>query len=169
MDLKLRRSSSKRSCVWEIRWLLLSLRQHQCTKVTKNQLTTLPNYTKVLVYSGGASDVAITEACEQSSLVCLFFKCFWRTHIHMSFLGPLVPLFCISGDISSGFQSQSEFCFIHFCGRNRIYKLLMLLWSCDLNCLAEFWMGVTMVLRFALILQTSTFLRYLNFHYFRSN
>ena len=30
----------------------------------------------------------------------------------MSFLGPLVPLFWISGDISSGFQSQSGFCLI---------------------------------------------------------
>ena len=33
------------------------------------------------------------------------------------FLGPLVPLFWISGDVSSGFQSQSGFCLIHyFCG-----------------------------------------------------
>ena len=32
-------------------------------------------------------------------------------------LGPLVPLFWISGDVSSGFQSQSGFCLIHlFCG-----------------------------------------------------
>ena len=29
-------------------------------------------------------------------------------------LGPLVPLFWISGDISSGFQSQSGFCLIFF-------------------------------------------------------
>ena len=33
---------------------------------------------------------------------------------HMSFLGPLVPLFWISGDVSSGVQSQSGFCLIHF-------------------------------------------------------
>ena len=33
----------------------------------------------------------------------------------MSFvLGPLVPLFWISGDVSSGFQIQSGFCLIHF-------------------------------------------------------
>ena len=32
----------------------------------------------------------------------------------MSFLGSLVPLFWISGDVSSGFQSQSGFCIIHF-------------------------------------------------------
>ena len=32
----------------------------------------------------------------------------------MSFLGPLVPLFWISGDVSSGFQSQSGFCLICF-------------------------------------------------------
>ena len=36
----------------------------------------------------------------------------------MSFFGvPLVPLFWISGDVSSGFQSQSGFCLIrYFCG-----------------------------------------------------
>ena len=28
-------------------------------------------------------------------------------------LGPLVPLFWISGDVSSGFQSQSGFCLIY--------------------------------------------------------
>ena len=34
----------------------------------------------------------------------------------MSFFGPLVPLFWISGDVSSGFQSQSGFCLIrNFC------------------------------------------------------
>ena len=33
------------------------------------------------------------------------------------FMGPLVPLFWISGDVSSGFQSQSGFCLIcYFCG-----------------------------------------------------
>ena len=45
-----------------------------------------------------------------------FFKVFGG---HMSFfLGPLVPLFWISGDVSSGFQSQSGFCLIRyfFCG-----------------------------------------------------
>ena len=30
------------------------------------------------------------------------------------FLGPLVPLFWNSGDVSSWFQSQSGFCLIHF-------------------------------------------------------
>ena len=34
----------------------------------------------------------------------------------MSFLGPLIPLFWISGDVSSGFHSQSGFCLIrYFC------------------------------------------------------
>ena len=31
-----------------------------------------------------------------------------------SFWGPLAPLFWISGDVFSGFQSQSGFCLIHF-------------------------------------------------------
>ena len=35
----------------------------------------------------------------------------------MSFFGPLVLLFWISDDVSSGFQSQSGFCLIrYFCG-----------------------------------------------------
>ena len=40
-----------------------------------------------------------------------FFKVFGDT---CPFLGPLVPLFWISGDISSGFQSQSGFCLIRY-------------------------------------------------------
>ena len=51
--------------------------------------------------------------------LCFFInflkKCFWRTHTHILFLGPLIPMFWISGDVSSGFQSQSGFCLIHFC------------------------------------------------------
>ena len=43
-----------------------------------------------------------------------FFLSFWWTHV--LFWGPLVPLFWISGDVSSGFQSQSGFCLIrYFC------------------------------------------------------
>ena len=46
--------------------------------------------------------------------VCLFFEIFGG---HISFLGPLAPLFWISCDVSSGFQRQSGFCLIHvFCG-----------------------------------------------------
>ena len=36
-------------------------------------------------------------------------------------LGPLVPLFSISGDISSGFQNQGWFCFIHIVEANVVY------------------------------------------------
>ena len=36
-------------------------------------------------------------------------------------LGPLVPLFWISGDVSSGFQSQSGFCLIHIADANVMY------------------------------------------------
>ena len=44
------------------------------------------------------------------TILLLFQKSFWRTHV--LFWGPLVPLFWISGDVSSGFQSQSGFCLI---------------------------------------------------------
>ena len=39
-----------------------------------------------------------------------FFFNFWRTWV--PFVGPLIPLFWTSGDISSEFQSQSGFCLI---------------------------------------------------------
>ena len=32
--------------------------------------------------------------------------------------GPLIPLFWISGDVSSGFQNQSGFCLIHIAEAN---------------------------------------------------
>ena len=43
----------------------------------------------------------------------IFFKSFFLSDtLTCPILGPLVPLFWISGDISSGFQSQSGFCLI---------------------------------------------------------
>ena len=40
------------------------------------------------------------------------------------FVGPLIPLFWTSGDVSSGFQSQSGFCLIHAWWRlHNIYSL----------------------------------------------
>ena len=44
---------------------------------------------------------------------------FCWTHVHLDtcpFVGPLMPLFRTSGDVSSGFQSQSGFCLIQTCG-----------------------------------------------------
>ena len=40
-------------------------------------------------------------------------------------LGPLVPLFWISSDVSSGFQSQSGFCLIHIAEANIKYTLVL--------------------------------------------
>ena len=52
----------------------------------------------------------------------LFFKVFFvRTHSTCPILGPLVPLFWISGDVSSGFQSQSGFCLIRIAEANVMY------------------------------------------------
>ena len=42
-----------------------------------------------------------------------FFKTFLSDILTCPILGPLVPLFWISGDVSFGFQSQSGFCLIH--------------------------------------------------------
>ena len=47
-------------------------------------------------------------------------KCFGG-HTHVLFLGPLVPQFWISFDVSSGFQSQSGFCLIHIVQVNIMY------------------------------------------------
>ena len=43
-------------------------------------------------------------------LFFVFLINFWRTWV--LFVGPLIPLFQTSGDVSSGFQSQSGFCLI---------------------------------------------------------
>ena len=57
----------------------------------------------------------------------LFFLLFFLIKVFLSdtftcpFLGPLVPLFWISGDVSSGFQSQSGFCLIHIAETNVMY------------------------------------------------
>ena len=50
---------------------------------------------------------------EMDCFVFFFFK-FLTDTCPFCFLGPLVPLFWISGDVSSGFQSQSGFCLICF-------------------------------------------------------
>ena len=41
-------------------------------------------------------------------LILIFFNKFLLDTC--PFVGPLIPLFWISGDVSSGFQSQSGFC-----------------------------------------------------------
>ena len=61
------------------------------------------------------SDALPTELPTEQTFFLFFFLSFCWTHV--LFLGPLVPLFWISGDVSSGFQSQSGFCLIrYFCG-----------------------------------------------------
>ena len=51
-----------------------------------------------------------------------FFLVFFVGHIHMSlFWGSLVLTLWISGDVSSGFQSQSGFCLIRIAEANVMY------------------------------------------------
>ena len=49
------------------------------------------------------------------------FKVFLSDTFTCPILGPLVPLFWISGDISSGFQIQSGFCLIRTAEVNVMY------------------------------------------------
>ena len=51
--------------------------------------------------------------------VCLFV--FLSTHSHVLFWGHWYPLFWISSDVSSGFQSQSGFCLIRIAEANVMY------------------------------------------------
>ena len=55
------------------------------------------------------------------SLTPFFNKVFLSDTFTCRILGPLVPLFWISGDVSSGFQSQSGFCLIHIVEANVMY------------------------------------------------
>ena len=50
-------------------------------------------------------------------------KVFLSYKLTCPILGPLVPLFWISSDVSSGFQSQSGFCLIHNAVANLMYIL----------------------------------------------
>ena len=50
-----------------------------------------------------------------------FFKLFLSDTFTCPILGPLVPLFWISGNVSSGFQSQSGFCLIRIAEANVMY------------------------------------------------
>ena len=50
-----------------------------------------------------------------------FLKSFLSDTFTCPILGPLVPLFWISGDVSSGFQSQRGFCLICIAEVNLMY------------------------------------------------
>ena len=45
----------------------------------------------------------------------------WENTFTCPTLGPLVPLFWISGDVSSGFQSQWVLPYPHYLGERKIY------------------------------------------------
>ena len=57
----------------------------------------------------------------QTFLFFLFFNVFLSDTFTCPILGTLVPLFWISGDVFSGFQSQSRFCLIHIAEANVMY------------------------------------------------
>ena len=92
--------------------------------------TAVPTYTGCYFWKGGGTnmDDKLIESKMMTPAVCAA-ACKTLQYVHSllfflkfladtcPFLGPLVPLFWISGDVSSGFQSQSGFCLIrYFCG-----------------------------------------------------
>ena len=57
---------------------------------------------------GTVNNKVIGSKVQALNVIAQFFlKIFWRTRV--LFVGPLIPLFRTSGDVSSGFQSQSGF------------------------------------------------------------
>ena len=83
---------------------------------------TIPRSARSIQWSlndeGYMAVLMVLEAClsigiRDLILINNFFKKSFLADTY-PFGGPLVPLFWISGDISSGFQSQSGFCLIHF-------------------------------------------------------
>ena len=73
-------------------------------------------------------------------LRCVFLVDFFKKFLadKCPFLGPLAPLFWISGDVFSGFQSQSGFCLICiFCrGKCNVHSLRSTYGATNANLLA---------------------------------
>ena len=63
------------------------------------------------------SQLTVTNAL----LKLFFFTIVLADTFTCPFLGPLVPLFWISGELPSGFQSQSGFCLIRIAETNAMY------------------------------------------------
>ena len=53
----------------------------------------------------------------------LFLKIFLADTYTYSIWGPLIPLFWISGNVSSGFQSQSGLPYLHWGGKRNVHSL----------------------------------------------
>ena len=62
----------------------------------------------------------VTNSWTMVKLFFFFLKSFWQTHV--LFWGPLVPLFWISGDVSSGFQSQIGLPYLHCRGERNVHS-----------------------------------------------
>ena len=77
---------------------------------------------------------------------CFFFKVFLSDTFTCPLLLPLVPLFWISGDVSSGFQSQSGFCLICIVEANVMYiswdpPLVLHIADLSMDSIAGCWLG----------------------------
>ena len=80
--------------------------------------------------SGDDWSLRAEERASSKHHCSLFLKVFFSDTFTCPILGPLVPLFWISSDVSSGFQSQSGFCLIIIAEANIMYTTtaLFLLW-----------------------------------------
>ena len=86
---------------------------------SERQGTTTTSVTMNLVCTGSTTRQITTVSV--TTYIQTFLKFFWSGIFPCPILGPLVPLFWISGDISSGFQSQSGFCLIRIAEANVMY------------------------------------------------
>ena len=71
-------------------------------------------HSRIKVHFAATFSITFVSTFQNDDYTFFFLKFLADT---CPFWGPLVPLFWISGDVSSGFQSQSGFCLIrYFCG-----------------------------------------------------
>ena len=95
-----------------MRQYLVSLRSGWEVRIIQKQLT--GRCVKLSDTKTSTCDLILLKHCNNLhgflGIQFFFFLNFWRTWV--LFVGPLIPLFWTSGDVSSGFQSQSRFCLI---------------------------------------------------------
>ena len=96
---------------------------NKCSLQIQYEIYGLPDWASLWIR---AESLMISSCCWYL-LICICNKSFYFFYFFLSdtltcpILGPLVALFWISGNVSSGFLRQSGFCLIHFAEANVMY------------------------------------------------